>query len=132
MHNPAPMPHRIPARWWWRGVGLLLAVAGCGSTTDDRPATWAFIAPAIIEPSCATASCHSEAGERAGVVLYDPAIAYKSLVTDRHFVVPGNPDASELMALVRAQGSRRMPPDFALPGADIDLLETWIRAGAAQ
>jgi hypothetical protein len=116
---------------WLSGIGLLVAVAGCGSTTDDRPATWAFIAPAIIQPSCATASCHSDVAQRAGVNLYEPDVAYDSLLT-RHFVIPSAPDTSELMALIRAEGSRRMPPDFALPADDIALIEKWITAGAKQ
>jgi hypothetical protein len=37
---------------------------------------------------------------------------------------------SEIVVLMRGQGSRRMPPDFALPEADIRLIERWISNGA--
>jgi hypothetical protein len=37
---------------------------------------------------------------------------------------------SEMVALMRGQGSQRMPPDFALPEADIRLIEAWISNGA--
>ena len=37
---------------------------------------------------------------------------------------------SEMVALLRAEGSRRMPPDFALPEVDIALIERWITDGA--
>ena len=37
---------------------------------------------------------------------------------------------SEMVALMRAEGSPRMPPDFALPEVDISLIEQWITNGA--
>jgi hypothetical protein len=128
-------------RCLWRGLGLgvLLVLVGCGGA-EDRPARWSFIAPAIIEPSCATVSCHSAVAQRAGVVLDSRETAYKTLTT-RHFVVTCASDAgatcvenaaatSEIVVLMRGQGSRRMPPDFALPEADIRLIEKWISNGA--
>ena|SRR5215471_10392757 len=114
-----------------RCLGLLLAsplAAGCGGA-DNRPARWSFIAPAIIEPSCATISCHSTVTGRAGVTLEPREVARHTLV-DRHFVIPFVPDLSEMVALMRAEGSRRMPPDFALPEVDIALIEQWITNGA--
>jgi hypothetical protein len=113
------------------GAGLCcLAAAGCGSGgVDDRPARWSFIAPAIIEPSCATASCHSDVAQKAGVILSDKVLGYNSLVT-RHFVIPSNVAQSELLYLLRAQGARRMPPDFVLPEEDILLIQKWIADGA--
>ena len=104
-------------------------VAGCGGATDDRPAKWSFISAAIIEPSCATASCHSDVARKAGVNLFNADSGYKSLV-DRHFVFAGKPDMSEVLYLLRAQGARRMPPDFPLPEEDIQLIANWITAGA--
>jgi len=116
-----------------RLIGLVLVVvgvlAGCGSAEDTRPAKWSFISPVIIQPSCATANCHSQLAERSGVVLDTTADGYQQLKS-RHFVLPGDPDGSALMALLRGQGSRRMPPDFPLPEADIALIGSWIAAGA--
>ena len=112
-------------------LALLLApplVGGCGGA-DNRPARWSFIAPAIIEPSCATISCHAKVTERAGVTLAPREVAYHTLV-DRHFVIPSHPELSEMVALLRAEGSPRMPPDFALPEVDIALIEQWIANGA--
>jgi hypothetical protein len=120
---------------------LVACFAGCGGA-DNRPARWSYIAPAIIEPNCATVSCHSSVAQRAGVILDTTQTSYKTLTT-RHFVVvcPDNPDAgmtcqdmatdtSELLALLRGQGSQRMPPDQALPEVDIQLIQTWIANGA--
>jgi hypothetical protein len=125
------MTTRNSSRRWRCCLGGLLslgALAGCGGL-DNRPARWAYIGPAIIEPSCATASCHSAITQRAGVVLEPPQRAYHTLV-DRHFVIAGDPAISEMVALMRAEGSRRMPPDFALPEVDIALVERWIMNGA--
>src|SRR5882757_5366422 len=64
----------------------LVALAGCGKSTDDRPATWTFVSTAILEPSCATANCHSALAQRASVDLSTRAAGYHSLV-DRKFVI---------------------------------------------
>src|ERR1051325_10217584 len=116
------------------------AIAGCGGA-DNRPAKWSFIAPAIIEPNCATVSCHSSVAQRAGVILDTRDTGYNTL-TKRGFVVrcPADDTAcqanaaaeSEIIILMRGQGSPRMPPDFALPTADIELISNWITAGAAN
>jgi hypothetical protein len=116
------------------GIGLLFCLglgAGCGGA-DNRPPNWSFIAPTIIEPSCATASCHSAVAQRAGVVLDPPDAAYQTLIS-RSFVKTNdsNPDDSELLAVLRGQGSPRMPPDFPLPEVDIELIQQWITMGAS-
>jgi len=118
---------------------LVACFAGCGGA-DNRPAKWSYIAPGIIEPNCATVSCHSSVAQRAGVILEPAQTAYKTL-TDRHFVVTCDssspPDCmdmavgtSEILYLLRGLGSQRMPPDQALPEADIHLIQTWIADGA--
>jgi hypothetical protein len=134
--------------------GVLLS--GCGSEDDTRPATWSYIYPAIIQPSCATASCHSNFTRRAGVNFGYSDEAYYQMVC-RHFVVTcpaagatdpctGMPVAqaaaptcaasavadSQVVHQMRAEGASRMPPDFALPDVDIRLIEAWIMTGAAN
>jgi hypothetical protein len=122
------MPARKPAAWLL-GV-LAVSAVGCGSASDDRPPTWSYIWPAIIQPSCATASCHSAVAARAGVVLEGRETAWQTLTT-RHFVIPNDTmGESEILQLMRATAVRRMPPDFPLPPADIQLIERWIEMGA--
>ena len=108
--------------------GVTLGAAGCGGQ-DDRPARWSFISAAIIEPSCATVSCHSAVTQMAAVDLSARGVGYHSLV-DRHFVIKGDPSNSPVMFLMEALGSQRMPPDVPLPGADIELIGRWILNGA--
>lgn len=133
-------------------VSLTAAGAGCGSATDNRPATWSYVSTAILQPSCATANCHSALAQRAQVDLSTRAAGYHSLV-DRHFVITpaavtdggaaaveaGVPayltddqrvERSQVINLMHAQGSLRMPPDMPLPETDIQLVEKWIRDGA--
>ena len=130
MHNPPVTLPRRPHAMTGLLAGLALAgLAGCGSETDDRPAKWSFISATIVEPMCATASCHSSFVKRAGVDLHDRNTGYHSLV-DRLFVIPTNPDASAVITIMRGQGSIRMPPDIALPNADIALIAQWITDGA--
>jgi hypothetical protein len=158
VHNPEPMFSGKALTRILGGVGLLLAATslllqGCGSDTDDRPAQWSYIYPAIIAPSCATASCHSEITNRADVNLGDTDTAYYQMVC-RHFVVTcptaamplGCPPApittsdpscpgraaedSQVIHQMRAEGAQRMPPDFPLPDVDIRLISQWITNGA--
>ena len=114
-------------------------LSACGGA-ENRPAKWSFIAPAIIEPNCGTVSCHSSVAQRAGVILDSRDTAYTSLV-GRGFVVKcrvandtmcrdSAAATSEVLSLLRGQGSPRMPPDFALPDPDISLIEAWINNGA--
>ena len=120
-------------------IGVVSLFAGCGNATDDRPATWSYVSTAILQPNCATANCHSALAQRASVDLSTRAAGYHSLV-DRHFVitpaaVPSLTDdqrveRSQVINLMHAQGNLRMPPDMPLPETDIQLVASWIRAGA--
>jgi hypothetical protein len=111
-------------------AALLGTIVGCTST-DDRPATWAVISTSILQPSCGTASCHSELSQTAGVILDSRAAGCRTLVTAPPggygaFVVAGAPDQSQLLYLLRGEEIRRMPPDGPLPAADVELVERWI------
>lgn len=109
---------------------ILALAAACTGDPNERPATWAYLHPAIIAPSCATSSCHSARVETAGVALDGARDAYDALI-DRGFVVPGDP-ASTLMSLLEGDERGRMPPDAPLPAADIELIQIWIEAGAPR
>jgi hypothetical protein len=130
MHNP-PVTARATIGLLAGALALSGSLAGCGADTDDRPAKWSFIAATIVEPTCATASCHSEIVQRAGVDLHERNVGYQILTT-RNFVRPGNPGASTIITLMQGKGSLRMPPDFALPDADVDLIARWITDGATN
>jgi hypothetical protein len=134
-------PHRIIAsyieflihsspvvRMWIMRVLLLVALAACSADPLERPATWSYLHPAIVAPSCATSSCHSGLVETAGFAFDDRESSYARLLELR-FVVPGDP-TSALIPLLEGDERTRMPPDAPLPQADIDLVSRWIEEGA--
>lgn len=133
------------------GPFLLAAAVGvfpsCGGYDDDRPATLEYLVPAIIAPNCATSSCHNSSSAVAGLDLSTPDHAYRSFLTlkvpeqgaiktpanqARPLVTPFNPTASRVVTMLRADGTKRMPPDRPLAEADIELIERWILLGAAR
>ena len=145
-------------------AGILLApaflVAGCVVSTDARPTAWSYVSAAVIEPNCATASCHSQAVAAGGIDLSTAARGYKSLTglwvwivdpmgtadqgcqtvegttvcqrENRSLVIPFDPAQSRLTLMLRGRGAPRMPPDQPLPEADIRLVEQWILDGAVD
>lgn len=116
-------------------------MSGCADI-DDRPATWSYIFATTIQPSCATSNCHSKVATTAGLALHTRDAAYTfltgrvceplddSVEADHNFVVPGQPESSKLMYLLRGQEVRRMPPDTPLAEVEIELVERWILEGA--
>jgi hypothetical protein len=122
-------------------------LVGCGGE-ENRPAAWSYISPAIIQPNCATSSCHSHAAAVAGLDFSTAADGLKGLTKQklppadpkddsrtmitRQLILPGNPDESRLVNMLRARGTWRMPPDRPLAEADIELIETWILNGAGS
>ena len=141
-------------------VAVVLAASGCISATDSRPATWSFVSAAILEPNCATASCHSRGAASSGLDFSSPERGFISLtglwvwIVDpagtadqgcravdgttvcqrehRSLVVPFDPSQSRLTQLMRAGRENRMPPDRPLPEVDIRLIEKWILDGAVD
>jgi len=129
---------QVPVRIAW----ILLAVTiGC-ATPDDRSASWSYLHPALIVPSCATAGCHSKISSAGGNDLSTPTSAYTMLVgttcdapplpgePDHNFVRPYDPDGSQLVHMLRGPDISRMPPDQPLPDVEIELIERWILEGA--
>jgi hypothetical protein len=124
---------------------LAVGAGGCGGAEDDRDPAWSFISPAIVQPNCATSSCHSQGTAVAGLNLSTAEAGYKSLLMlhlplrgmaggakPRPLVTPGNPDESRVMNMLRADGANRMPPDRPLAEADVRLIERWILNGATK
>jgi len=107
---------------------VLLAGAGCANDPGERPATWAYLHPAIVAPNCATSSCHSQLVQTAGIAFDNRETSYDQLL-ELQYVVPGD-DASALLPLLEGDERTRMPPDAPLPAADIALVRAWIEAGA--
>lgn len=125
---------------------LLLTSASCVEV-EERPATWDYVHTTVIVPNCATSNCHSNLGASpigttaAGLALDGADSSYHILTGHEcdselpdnaagNLVVPGRPQHSKLMYLLRGQEVRQMPPDSPLPPGEIALVEEWIRNGA--
>jgi len=116
-------------------LSTLLALVGCANDVDRRPARWSYLFPAIVQPSCAAVACHSAFSRAAGLELDDLDASYTALVGAEgagNLVVPGSPEQSKLVYLLRGLEAPRMPPDGALPEPDIALFKRWILEGAPR
>jgi hypothetical protein len=110
----------------------LLAAVGCGTEEDSRPASLRYIQTAILEPSCATAACHSTLNMRASRVFDDPETIHEQVIGTG--VIPGDSGDSLLINfyLTGDDHELRMPLDAPLPEADIALIARWIDDGAGD
>jgi hypothetical protein len=124
-------------------VLVFAATAGACGGEEYRDPVWGYISPVIIQPNCATSSCHSKASAVAGLDLstIDSGLysltqlklapnAAAPMTPPRPMVIPFNPDESRMLHMLKADGARRMPPDRPLSGADIALIQQWILLGA--
>lgn len=122
-------------------IGALFAGA-CGSTTDDRPRTLAYITETILAPTCASAECHSAFKRQVGD-QFDTVDATRQSIVGNSLVLPddaANPAGSFLIQSLtvgalsvldpRSGTKVRMPYDAPMPDADIALIEAWIAEGA--
>lgn len=123
-------------------------VAGCLPSDDSPPATWNYIHAAIVQPSCATAGCHSTLTAIAGLGLSSRDGAYTMLTghicgepmlpqdPPRNFITPFSAEYSQLMYQLRGADREGnpyrdvMPPDTRLPELEIELVAEWIDSGA--
>lgn len=80
----------------------------------------------ILQSNCAMTGCHDAGTASDGVVL----TSYASVMSSG-IVSAGNPGNSDLYeAITETDPDKLMPPNGALPGAQIQLIQTWIQQGA--
>lgn len=116
-----------------RFVLLALVAAGCGSETDDRPATLSFITETILKPACANAECHSS-------FKFEQGYSF-STVAEARTTFQGDPTLAGLDQIgsgqqplienltIETEAAPRMPYDQPLPNADVALIQTWLDRG---
>ncbi|HLI78094.1 MAG TPA: c-type cytochrome domain-containing protein [Acidobacteriaceae bacterium] len=79
--------------------------------------------------------CHAGLNHRGGLVLDSPAGILKG-GHDGAVIVPGHPEQSLLVKLIRHEGPPNdpmpMPPKGKLSDADIATVEQWVRTGAVM
>jgi mono/diheme cytochrome c family protein len=122
-------------RWITAGAAEGASAAAAPAPPKERrpgdPVTYADVAT-ILVGRCA--KCHTENGLRGAAPEGYLLNSYGATVSaaDRVRVVPGRPEASELMRRIRGQARPRMPFDGPpyLSEREIALVEQWIIQGA--
>ena len=74
-------------------------------------------------------SCHGAKKQQGGLRL-DTAAGLAKGTDLGSVVVPGNPEASKLVASVRRKGDNAMPPDSELTNEQVAALVEWVKQGA--
>jgi len=113
-----------------RMLAFTLASALAASAAAQPEVTYAGLEP-ILQARCVM--CHASAAPSAGLAL-DGIDALLAGSARGPVVVPGDPDASELVRRMRGASLPRMPltgPPY-LSDEEIDLFVRWIAAGAAS
>ena len=123
-------------------MGLALALAACGTTTDDRPRTIEYVTEAILAPTCGQPQCHSTFRQARGDVFDTVAMARRSLIVNGLISFdsipqydPAKPEKAQLIQWITQTdplglGIGRMPYDSPMPNEDVNFLELYIKEGA--
>ena len=110
----------------FHSMAIAIAMLGCGTSPDSRPQTFEYITLEVLSPSCALVACHSTCTRVDGFAFDTLAASREALQV---LVTPGNPDQSELYQVI-SSSRKVMPPDAPMATEDIDLIRSWILAGA--
>ncbi len=116
----------------WRMLILVLALGGRCGEASPRPVDFNQDIRPLLSDRCF--KCHGpDAKQRKAKLRFDTHAGLAAAVAEG-FLVPGKPDASELVARVHsADPDERMPPDdsrLSLSGTERELLRRWILEGA--
>ena len=125
-------------RWVASGLprGSVAEEAPPSNQSVQRPVAGQAVTYLHVAPLLATrcAKCHTEKGLMGAAPEGYRLTSYESTLSaaDRVRVVPGNPDASELVRRIRGQALPRMPFDGPpyLADEEIRLIEAWVAQGA--
>lgn len=105
---------------------VVLLIAGCGTSPDDRPATLEVVTLEVLAPTCGQAQCHSTSTHLEGLALDtvdNTRASAPRLFMDEH----GQPLLFEVLTTDDAE--KRMPADSPMADDDIALIRRWYDAG---
>ena len=105
-----------------RVFALLVALGGCGTSPDSRPATLETITHEVLAPSCGQVQCHSTTTRVENYALDTVPAARESLA---RLLETDDAGGIRLFDILDGIGGERMPADAPLPQADRDLLTKW-------
>ncbi len=114
------------------GVRPTTIVQGSGDPASN-PGFYTTRVQPILQTNCYR--CHAGLNHRGGLQL-DSAAAITKGGHDGAVIVPGHPEQSLLVKLIRHEGPADdpmpMPPKGKLSDADIATVEAWVKAGAVM
>lgn len=122
---------------------LLVLLSGCPGELafpeqfSDTPQCEGTDVEALFQSSCGGSGCHGAADPVQGLDLVSPNVAERLVSVnstaigcqDRQFIVPGDPEASYILAKVRGDFGicgARMPLSRTLDPRDIDCIRLWV------
>ena len=117
-------------------IGLISLQLGTVSAQDDasKPAFYTTKVKPILDAQCG--ECHMGTNKKGGLVI-DTQAGLKKGGRDGAVIVPGDPENSMFVKLIRHEG----PPDDPMPmppkkpkmsDADIAIITAWVKAGAVM
>ncbi len=113
--------------------GQLVQAAPTGVPAPNSPEFYTVKVQPIFQANCYR--CHAGMNHRGGLQLDSQAGIMKG-GKEGAVIVPGHPESSLLMKLIRHEGPaddpRPMPPKSKLSDADIAAVEEWVKAGAVM
>ena len=116
----------------WLVLGSLLVVVDVEAleAADSEKVTYDDHIVPLFRRRCF--GCHNQDKKKGGLAVNTHTLLMEG-GSSGAVLVPGDPDASRLYALVTHQEEPHMPPRRGrLPDEDLALIETWIRGGALE
>jgi len=107
---------------WWLLVTCALAAASLQAAQDTKKFFDTRVAPVLVKRCL---PCHNNELNNRGLSFQDPG-------TVLAVVVPGEPDKSLLIEVLRHEGQLQMPPGPPLPKREIEILREWVKRGAVM
>ncbi|MCX5743206.1 MAG: hypothetical protein NT062_12000 [Proteobacteria bacterium] len=103
---------------------IAFAIAGCGTSPDDRPPTFEVVTLTVLAPSCGQVQCHSTTTRVQGYAFDTVEAARATFNAGNLSLSNDNPES-----VLYQSGPNRMPPDSPLPDEDLALIQAWIDGG---
>ncbi len=119
----------------WLGIGAIWIFAGIGVPSAAPAGEVEFnrdIRP-LLGRHCLACHGRDERHREGGLRLDDRQSSLGEADSGEFAIVPGEPEASEMIRRLEADDSERMPPEDSAPRlgeAEVSLLKQWIREGA--